>query len=276
MKPPWLAYVNVSLTGRFAESFARPEKFCIIEVANLVPPERSSQPTLCTQIFRHINQTEGLAFHSPLINQSIIFAMKKILLLTAAVFVGLYAYAQAGFKVGEKVSDFDLTNPLIGETVSMADYEEAEGFILVFTCNHCPYAQMYEQRIMELAETFNAKGYPVIAINPNDPTSYPDDSPENMVARAKEMKYPFPYLFDETQEIAKAYGATRTPETRVIERTEDGLVLRYRGAIDDNYKEADAVEEAYTAQAVEALLNGNAVKTTSAKAVGCSIKWKKS
>ncbi len=202
--------------------------------------------------------------------------MKKILLLTAAVFLGLFAYAQAGFKVGEKVSDFDLSNPLTGETISMADYEEAAGFILVFTCNHCPYAQMYEQRIIELAEAFNAKGYPVIAINPNDPSSYPDDSPENMVARAKEMRYPFPYLFDETQKVAKAYGATRTPETRVIERTENGLLLRYRGAIDDNYKEADAVEQAYTAEAVEALLSGKAVENTSAKAVGCSIKWKKS
>jgi peroxiredoxin len=202
--------------------------------------------------------------------------MKKILLLTVAVLIGLAAYAQAGFKVGETVEDFDLQNPLTGETMSMSEYEEAEGFILVFTCNHCPYAQMYEQRIIELAEMFNAKGYPVIAINPNDPTAYPDDSPENMVARAKEMKYPFPYLFDETQKVAKAYGATRTPETRVIERTDEGLVLRYRGAIDDNYQEADAVEQAYTAQAVEALLADESVETTSAKAIGCSIKWKKS
>lgn len=202
--------------------------------------------------------------------------MKKTIVFLAAVLIGLGLYAQAGFKVGETVTDFTLTNPLTGETVSMADYEEAEGFILVFTCNHCPYAQMYEQRIMELAEEFNAKGYPVIAINPNDPTAYPDDSPENMAKQAEEMRYPFPYVFDETQEVAKAYGATRTPETRVIERTEEGLVLRYRGAIDDNYKKPDAVEQTYTADAVNALRNGEAVEPTSAKAVGCSIKWRKS
>jgi peroxiredoxin len=202
--------------------------------------------------------------------------MKKTLVLLSAVLIGLAAYAQNGFKVGETVPEITLTNPLTGDDVSTADYEEAKGFIVVFTCNHCPYAQKYEQRIIELAEEFNAQGYPVIAISPNDPAAYPDDAPKQMAARAKEMSYPFPYLFDETQAVAKEFGAAVTPETRVLARTEAGLVLRYRGAIDDHYQDPTNVKRAYTADAVNALIAGEAIETTSAKAVGCSVKWKKS
>lgn len=203
--------------------------------------------------------------------------IKQLLsLLVLALLLSANTLAQAGFKVGEEVADFELRN-IDGDMISMSDYPEAKGFIVVFTCNHCPYAKMYEQRIMELAETFNPQGYQVIAIQPNDPEAYPEDNMESMRARATEMGYDFPYVIDETQQTTKAYGASRTPETRVIERTDDGsLVLRYRGAIDDNYREADAVEQAYTAEAVDALLAGQAIETTSAKAVGCSIKWKDS
>lgn len=204
--------------------------------------------------------------------------MKQTILFMVAVMIGFMTYAQSsmGFKVGEKVEDFSLENPLTGKTVSMSDYEDAKGFIVVFTCNHCPYAVKYEQRIIDLARAYNPMGYPVIAINPNDPEAYPDDSPANMVVRAKEKEYPFPYLFDETQDVAKAYGATRTPEVRVIERTKEGLILRYIGAIDDNYQDAEQVENPYVAAAVKALLGGGDVPVESAKAVGCSIKWRKS
>ncbi len=199
-----------------------------------------------------------------------------IRLTSLLLILGGFAYGQIGFKVGEKVTDFSLEN-IDGKMVSMADYEEAKGFIVVFTCNHCPYAKMYEQRIMDLATTYNAKGYQVIAVQPNDPQAYPEDNMSNMRARSSEMEYQFPYVMDKTQEVARAYGATRTPETRVIERMPNGdLVLRYIGAIDDNYKNAEGVEQAYTADAVDALLAGKEVSTTSAKAVGCSIKWKKS
>ncbi len=199
-----------------------------------------------------------------------------IFILVTLLGFGNASLAQTGFQVGEEVSDFELQN-VDGEMVSMADYPEAQGFIVVFTCNHCPYAKMYEQRIMELAEEFNPRGYQVIAIQPNDPEAYPEDNLENMRLRAEEKAYTFPYVMDETQETTKVYGATRTPETRVIERMEDGsLILRYRGAVDDNYRDASAVKVPYTADAVNALLAGNAVETTSAKAVGCSIKWRDS
>jgi peroxiredoxin len=207
--------------------------------------------------------------------------IKRLLtLLTSAALLSLGACAQGGatdgYQVGEQVSDFELRN-VDGDLVSMADYPEAKGFIVVFTCNHCPYAKKYEQRIIELAEEFNPQGYPVIAIQPNDPEAYPADNMANMKARAEEKSYPFPYVMDETQGVARVYGATRTPETRVIERLSSGdLLLRYRGAIDDNYQDASAVEQRYTAEAVEALLSGDEVATPAAKAIGCSIKWKDS
>src|ERR1700752_3188554 len=120
--------------------------------------------------------------------------MKKIsTLFAAAAFVLLAAFTEGGYKVGDKAADFKLKN-IDNKMVAMADYKDAKGIILVFTCNHCPFAKKYESRIMDLDKKFKSQGYPVIAISPNDPTIVPDDSYENMQALAKEKKYSFPYL----------------------------------------------------------------------------------
>jgi len=176
--------------------------------------------------------------------------------------------------VGDIARDFQLKN-VDGKMVSLTDYPKAKGFIVVFTCNHCPFSQAYEQRIIDLHKKFEKKGYPVIAINPNDKDRSPDDSYEHMVTRAKEKKYPFVYLYDETQVIAKTYGATRTPHVYLLNKTDRGHVVSYIGAIDDNSEDASAVKEKYVEDAVNALLSGKTITKTSTKAIGCTIKWKK-
>jgi peroxiredoxin len=201
--------------------------------------------------------------------------MKKLLLL-AALFSGFSTpiLAQTGYRVGDKAIDFRLKN-VDGKMISLKDYKDARGFIVVFTCNHCPYAKAYEQRIIELSRKYAPMGFPLLAINPNDPAEYPEDSYESMQARAKKMKYPFPYLTDETQEIAKTYGATKTPHVYVLKKENDELTVEYIGAIDDNDRDAEKAKEKYVENAVDQLLKGEKVSVTYTKAIGCSIKWKK-
>lgn len=141
--------------------------------------------------------------------------MKKIvstfLVLLVAGFVATgFMPAPTGYAVGDTASDFHLKN-IDGRMVSLADYKDAKGFIVTFTCNHCPFAKLYESRIMALNAKYAPLGYPVIAINPNDPTKEEEDSYANMVARAKEKGYTFPYLVDESQDVTHAFGATNTP-----------------------------------------------------------------
>lgn len=200
--------------------------------------------------------------------------MKKLTTLLAA-FLLLASFApEAGYQVGDKAADFKLKN-IDGKTVSLADYKEAKGFIVVFTCNHCPFAKAYENRIIALDKKYAAKGYPVIAIQPNDASAVPDDSYANMQARAKEKGYTFPYLMDESQATAHAFGATRTPHVFVLQKSGAGNIVKYIGAIDDNSDNEKEVKEKYVENAVDALLAGKPVATTSTKAIGCTIKWKK-
>jgi peroxiredoxin len=180
----------------------------------------------------------------------------------------------AGYEVGDKVDDFNLQN-VDGEYVSLSDYPDARGFIVAFTCNGCPYAQAYQDRIIELDKKYKAKGYPVIAINPNDPDLVPEDDLESMKERAQSKGYTFPYLKDATQDVYRAFGAERTPHMYVLTRSGDDYLVSYVGAIDDNYQDASAVKEPYLANAVDALLKGNQPDPDYTKAIGCSIKAKK-
>ncbi len=178
-----------------------------------------------------------------------------------------------GYKVGSDVADFSLKN-IDGQMVSMADYKEAKGYIVVFTCNTCPYAKMYEQRIEALNQMYASKGFPVLAINSNDVTKQPDDSFEKMQNRANEKSYSFPYLYDESQAIATRFGATRTPHVFVVSKNSDKLKVAYIGAIDNNPKDAAAADVKYVEDAINSLLAGDAVETDFTKAIGCTIKWK--
>ncbi|MGK7393052.1 MAG: thioredoxin family protein [Candidatus Cyclobacteriaceae bacterium M3_2C_046] len=178
-----------------------------------------------------------------------------------------------GYEVGDVTRDFKLKN-VDGRFVSLADYPQAKGFIVVFTCNTCPYAKLYEDRIIKLHQRFAPQGYPVVAINANDPESQPMDSYENMVKRAREKQYPFPYLVDQTQEIARSFGAKKTPEIYLLKKVGGKNKLVYTGAIDNNHNDASQADKKYVEEAINSLLSGKPITTKMSKAIGCSIKFK--
>lgn len=188
--------------------------------------------------------------------------------MTLAISVSAFA---DGYQVGDIASDFKLKN-VDGKMVSLADYKDAKGFIVIFTCNHCPYAKAYEDRINALNQKYAPLGYPVIAINPNDPAIVPEDSFDKMQVRAKEKNFTFPYLFDDGQTVLPKYGATKTPHVYILEKTKEGNKVAYIGAIDDNHQDVSAVKEKYVENAVDALRNGKQPQPNSTKAIGCSIK----
>jgi len=179
------------------------------------------------------------------------------------------------YKVGDYARDFNLKST-DGTMVSMAGMKDSKGFIIIFTCNTCPFSKMYEERIKELHTEYAPKGFPVIAINPNDQNTSPEDSFESMKARAKEQKFNFLYLQDETQEIVTSYGASRTPQVFVLHREKDKYKVAYEGAIDNNYRDASNASQQYVKEAIDNMLIGKEVQTKSTKSIGCSIKWKES
>ena len=198
-----------------------------------------------------------------------------LVFLVSAFTVNTVTVGGDGYEVGDIATDFKLKN-IDGKMVSLADYKDAKGYIVIFTCNTCPYAVMYEDRIIDLDKKYASKGYPVIAIMPNDPDIKPGDNMEAMKARAASKGFTFPYLIDAEQEIYPQYGATKTPHVYLLEKTSAGNEVKYIGAIDDNYKDAAAVNTKYVENAVDALLEGKEVTETKTRAIGCSIKTKKS
>ncbi|KMQ64170.1 redoxin [Chryseobacterium sp. BLS98] len=179
-----------------------------------------------------------------------------------------------GYEVGDEAADFKLKN-IDGKMVSLSEFKTAKGFIVVFTCNHCPYAKKYEDRIVELDKKFKDQGYPVIAVNPNDPNVQPEDGYQQMIERAKQKGFTFPYLVDEGQKIYPLYGATKTPHVFVLQKENGKNIVKYIGAIDNNYDNPNDVSEYYVQDAVNALIKGEPVKMTKTVAIGCTIKVKK-
>lgn len=180
----------------------------------------------------------------------------------------------AQYKVGDVATDFNLKN-IDNKMVSLSHYQDAKGFIVIFTCNHCPYAKAYEERIVALDQKYKNLGYPVIAINPNDPEVQPEDNFEAMKIRAQEKGFTFPYLVDEGQKIYPQYGALKTPHVYILQKEPKGNVVKYIGAIDDNYEDANDVSVKYVENAVDALLTGKKVPLENTVAIGCTIKVKK-
>lgn len=179
-----------------------------------------------------------------------------------------------GYNVGDKADNFELKN-VDGEIISLYSFTDAtQGAIVIFTCNHCPYAIAYEDRIIEIDKKYRAKGYPVIAVNPNDPELAPGDSYEKMQLRSKEKGFTFPYLFDETQTVYKMYGAKRTPHVYLLKKSGENFIVSYIGTIDDNYKDASMVKKKYLENAVKALIEGKDPDPNFTKAIGCTIKDK--
>ncbi len=200
--------------------------------------------------------------------------MKKQLFVLTFLLASFVMFGAQPIKVGSKAPSFSLKG-VDGKTVSLSDYNNSEGVILIFSCNTCPVVVAYEDRIIELEKQFGAKGFPVVAVNSNDPTQSPGDSFDEMKKRAADKGFSFPYLFDVDQSVVTAYGASRTPEVFILKKSGDGFVVAYTGAIDDNSQDASAVEEKFVENAVNALLGGSAPRPDATKAVGCSIKFKK-
>ncbi|MFL1895925.1 thioredoxin family protein [Aquimarina sp. 2-A2] len=207
--------------------------------------------------------------------------MKSIKIIVAVAFMVLISSfainqvgnsnSDSGYAIGDAATDFKLRN-IDDSFVSLSDYPEAKGFIIIFTCNHCPYSVAYEDRIIALDQKYKSQGYPVIAINPNNPKAYPEDSFEKMKERAASKQFTFPYLFDEDQTIYPIYGATKTPHVYLLKKENNALKVKYIGAIDNNYKNALKADQKYVEDAVGALLSGKAVPVETTRAIGCSIK----
>ena len=158
-----------------------------------------------------------------------------------------------------------------GKTHSLADYADKPILVLVQSCNHCPYVQAYEDRIIALQSEFADRGVKVVAINSNDTVSYPADSFDRMVERAQLKNFNFDYLHDKSQAVARALGAQRTPEVFVYDGPRR---LRYHGGIDDSWDNARAVTRRPLHDAITALLEGRDPAPASTPAVGCTVKWR--
>ncbi len=196
--------------------------------------------------------------------------MKNLIFFTLLLGTLSFTFLADGYKVGDKAADFKLKN-IDGKMISLSDFEGAKGYIITFTCNHCPYAVMYEDRLIELHNKYAPLGYPVVAINPNDPSVQPADGYEEMIVRAEEKNFPFVYLFDDGQKVYPNYGATKTPHVFLLDKD---MTVKYIGAIDDSPRDADAVEVKYLENAIASLQKGENPNPSTTKAIGCSIKSK--
>ena len=194
--------------------------------------------------------------------------MKSFLFILSSL---LFLNDNNGYKIGDLATNFSLPN-INGEMISLSDYDEAKGFIIIFTCNTCPYSIAYEDRINALDAKYKPKGYPVIAINPNDPAAKGGEQLVDMKKRAEDKDFSFPYLQDKGQHIYPKYGATRTPHVLIPAKQNRGNVVQYIGAIDDSSRSPDKVQKYYVEDAIDALLSGRLPKVSTTKAIGCSIK----
>jgi peroxiredoxin len=195
------------------------------------------------------------------------------MILFALLACGFFANAQTTLTPGQKAPDFKLKST-DNKEVSFANYPEAKGFILVFTCNDCPYAKAYEQRIIDLNAKYAPLGWPVLAINPNDPAAVPGESFDKMKALAKAKHYNFPYLFDNGQTVTDAYGAKATPHIFIISKTAGGNIIKYTGAIDNDTEDNNPEKIKYADAVITSLMSNKEPAYTVTKAIGCSVKRK--
>ena len=176
-----------------------------------------------------------------------------------------------GYTIGDTAEDFSLKN-IDENRASLSAFKEAKGVILIFTCNSCPVSVANEDRIIALDKKYKSRGFPVIAINPNNPEASPGDSYEKMKVRAREKGFTFPYLLDEGQAVYPKYGASSTPHVFVLQKENEDFIVRYIGSIDNSARSPQEVTERYVENAVDALLEGKDVDPAKTRAIGCSIK----
>jgi len=202
--------------------------------------------------------------------------MKKLIVLVVIAFIGLSASpVKNGYEVGDLVADFKLKN-VDGKMVSLSDYKQAKGLIVIFDCNTCPMSRAYNSRIIALNKKYAAQGFPVVLINPNSAEIVAEESFDEMKAHAKEHSYDFPYLYDESQDVVRKFNPTNTPHTFVLSKTPDGQKVVYIGAIDNNSRDGSKASKHFVEEAVDELLAGKSVTVTKTRAIGCTVKLKNS
>lgn len=200
--------------------------------------------------------------------------MKKIFISILAILLLAAASPEKnGYDVGDMAADFKLKN-VDGKIVSLADFKEAKGFIVIFDCNTCPMSKAYNSRIMALNKKYAPLGFPLVAINPNSAEVSSGESFEEMVKLAKKKGYDFPYLYDESQQVAKAFGASNTPHVFILQKNNADLKVAYIGAIDNSSRSTSDVSKKYVESAIDEILAGKPVTTSKTKAIGCGVKWK--
>lgn len=186
-------------------------------------------------------------------------------------FCGALSYAQ-GYKIGDKVADFALNDVTSGKKVSLADYKDFKGIVVIFVANYCPYSKLYEERIQTMAGEYVGKKMAFILVNPNSPSISPNDSEEEMQKKAKERGYSIPYLADGSQKAATAFGAKKTPEAFVLKNKGGVFTVYYKGAIDDSPQSVADIRERYVEDAINSIILGTPLKISEKKATGCIIK----
>lgn len=174
-------------------------------------------------------------------------------------------------RIGSRLPDFESLPATDGKKYSSSHFDGKKGIVIVFSCNHCPYVQAYEDRMMAFQREYGPKGIQLICINSNETDNYPEDNYEEMVRRARDRGFNFPYLRDDSQTVARAFGATHTPEFFLFD---DQRKLRYHGKMDDNHKDPSAVAAPYVRDAADALLAGKEITVPETYSIGCTIKWK--
>jgi peroxiredoxin len=179
--------------------------------------------------------------------------------------------ATNNLEIGSSAPDFHLIG-IDEKKYSLESFKDKKALIIIFSCNHCPYVQAYEDRVIQIQKDYADKGVAVAAINSNEDINYPDDSFENMKKRAAEKNFNFPYLRDEDQSIARTYDATHTPEIFLFD---ENRKLAFHGKIDDNWQEPDKVQNHYLRDALDELLAGKEISVPETFTIGCTIKWKK-
>jgi peroxiredoxin len=179
--------------------------------------------------------------------------------------------ATNNLEIGSSAPDFHLIG-IDEKKYSLESFKDKKALIIIFSCNHCPYVQAYEDRVIQIQKDYADKGIAVAAINSNEDINYPDDSFENMKKRAAEKNFNFPYLRDEDQSIARTYDATHTPEIFLFD---ENRKLAFHGKIDDNWQEPDKVQNHYLRDALDELLAGKEISVPETFTIGCTIKWKK-
>jgi peroxiredoxin len=179
--------------------------------------------------------------------------------------------ATNNLEIASQAPDFNLIG-IDGKKYSLDSFKDKKALIVIFSCNHCPYVQAYEGRIIKIQNDYGPKDVAVVAINSNEDVNYPDDSFDNMKKRSVQENFNFPYLRDEDQSVARAYDATHTPEIFLfdIERK-----LAFHGKIDDNWQEPTKVQNHYLRNALNELLEGKEISVPETFTIGCTIKWKK-